>query len=95
MSQGKDNTAADAMSRYAYPASQGFLDVSWQRSAGADQAMLDIIRAERKEADEEEYSVLRLRVAESEPIPEGRRVLIVALPGSEDEQPLEEPPNEF
>ena len=27
--QGKDNVVADALSRYAYPASQSFADVSW------------------------------------------------------------------
>ena len=51
---GKDNEVADAMSRYAYPASQGFLDVSWQCSAEDDQAMRDIIKAKKKEAEEEE-----------------------------------------
>ena len=57
--------------------------------------MRDIIRAEKKQADEEEPIVPRLRAVESEPLRPGRRVLIVALAGSEDEQPLEEPPNEF
>ena len=83
------------MSRYAYPASQGFLDVSWHGSADNGQAMRDIIRAGRKGAEEEEFIVLGLRVAESEPLVRGRRVLIVALRGAEDEQPLEEPPNQF
>ena len=37
------------------------------------------------------------RVRREEPAPalEGRKVLVLALPGSEDEQPLEETPNEF
>ena len=83
------------MSRYAYPASQGFLDVSWHGSADDDQAMRDIVRAERKEAEEEELVVFRRQVAESETLPQGTRVLIVALPGTEDKQPVEEPPNEF
>ena len=83
------------MSRYAYPASQGFLDVSWHGSADDEQAMRDIIRAERKEAEEEELVVFRPRVAESETLPQESRVLIVALPASEEDQPLEEPPNEF
>ena len=30
--KGKDNVVADAMSRYAYPASQSFADVSWHGS---------------------------------------------------------------
>ena len=82
---GEDNTVANAMSRYAYPASQ------WSRhgSADDDQAMRDIISAEKNEADEEEYILLRLRAVHSEPLRPGRRVLIVALPSSEDEHPLE------
>ena len=77
------------MSRYAYPASQGFLDVSWHGSAEDDQAMRDIIKPEKKEAEEEEYIVLHIR-------PIGARDSlgcrgIVVLPGSEDDAPLEEP----
>ena len=40
------------MSRYAYPATQGFLDVSWHESLEDDQALRAIIRAEKREADE-------------------------------------------
>ena len=57
--------------------------------------MRDIIRAERKEAEEDEFIVFLPRVADSHTLSQVRRVLIVALPGSEDEQPLEEPRNEF
>ena len=72
------------MSRYAYTASQGLLDSSWHWSAHDDQAMPDIMGGERKEAEKEEFVVFRPRVAEAETLPQGSRVLIVALPGSED-----------
>ena len=86
---GKDNEVADAMSRYAYPASQGFLDVSWHGTAEDDQAMRDIIKAEKKEAEEEEYIVLHIRPIGARDSLGCRR--IVVLPGSEDDAPLEEP----
>ena len=36
---GKDNVVGDALSRYAYPASQAFADVSWHGSVEDDLAM--------------------------------------------------------
>ena len=81
------------MSRYAYPASQGFLDVSWHGSAEDDQVMRDIIKAEKKGAGEEECIVLHIRSLGA------RDSLgckgIVVLPGSEDDAPLEESLSEW
>ena len=37
------------------------MDVSWHGSAEDDEAMRDIIKAEKKEAEEEEYIVLGIR----------------------------------
>ena len=45
---GKDNVVADALSRWAYPASQSFNDVSWHGSKDNDQAMEHIIEEEKK-----------------------------------------------
>ena len=81
------------MSRYAYPASQGFLDVSWHGSAEDDQAMRHIIKAEKKEAEEEECIVLHIRsIGPRDSL--GCRGNVV-LPGSEDDAPLEEPLSEW
>ena len=45
---GKDNVVGDALSRWAYPASQSFNDVSWHGSKEDDQAMGHIIEEEKK-----------------------------------------------
>ena len=81
------------MSRYAHRASQGFLDVSWHGSAEDDQAMREIIRADKKEADKEEYLVLHVRPIGAKAPQRGGG--LVVLPGSEDEGPLKEPLNEL
>jgi len=47
--QGKDNVVADALSRYAYPASQSFADVSWHGSLRDLEQMEAIIALEEKE----------------------------------------------
>ena len=46
---GRDNVVADAMSRYAYPASKAFQDVSVHGSAEAAEEMKVIIAEERRE----------------------------------------------
>jgi hypothetical protein len=46
---GKDNTVADALSRWAYPASQAFADVSIHGSEEDDRLMKEIIKQEEKE----------------------------------------------
>ncbi len=46
---GKDNVVADALSRWAYPASQSFNDVSWHGSEEADKEMKEIMETEKLE----------------------------------------------
>ena len=46
---GKDNVVADAMSRWAYPASLAFADVSWHGSEEDEKQMKELIRQELKE----------------------------------------------
>ncbi len=46
---GKDNVAADALSRWAYPASQSFNDISWHGSKEDDDKMKRIIEEEKRE----------------------------------------------
>jgi hypothetical protein len=46
---GKDHVVADAMSRWAYPASQSFADVSWHGSAEDTAEMEKIMQEERRE----------------------------------------------
>ena len=53
---GKDNVVADALSRWAYPASKAFADVSLHGSEEDDEAMRALIEQERSE--EKECSVL-------------------------------------
>ena len=43
---------ADALSRYAFPASQSFADVSWHGSLLATQEMEEILQQEEKEGKE-------------------------------------------
>ena len=50
--KGKDNVVADALSRYAYPASQSFADVSWHGAFLATQEMEEILQQEEKEGKE-------------------------------------------
>ena len=51
--------------------------------------MRDIIKAEKKEAEEDEYIVFHIRpIGARDSL--GRRGIVV-LPGSDDEAPLEEP----
>ena len=40
--RGVENGVADALSRYAYPAGQAFLDVSWHGSAEDDREMREL-----------------------------------------------------
>ncbi len=47
---GKDNIVADALSRWAYPASQSFNDVSWHGSQEDDDGMREILEKEKQEA---------------------------------------------
>ena len=47
--RGVENGVADALSRYAYPASQAFLDVSWHGSAEDDREMRELLTIERRE----------------------------------------------
>ena len=47
--QGKDNVVADALSRFAYPASQSFADVSWHGALRDLDEMRAIIAQEEKE----------------------------------------------
>ena len=56
---GKDNTIADILSRWAYPASQAFRDVSKHGSALDDAEMKELIAQEKLE--EMECMVIKLR----------------------------------
>lgn len=47
---GKDNTVAEAMSRWAYPASSNREDVSIHGSAIADHEVSEMVEKERQEA---------------------------------------------
>ena len=47
--KGKDNTVADALSRWAYPASQYVTDVSWHGSANDHEEMQLILAQEKSE----------------------------------------------
>ena len=46
---GKMNVVADALSRWAYPASLAFIDVSWHGSKWDDEGMRRIMEEERRE----------------------------------------------
>ena len=59
---GKDNVVADALSRWAYPASQSFNDVSWHGSKEDDAEMDKIIEQEKQE----ERACLMVRMKEME-----------------------------
>ena len=50
--KGRDNVVADAMSRYAYPASQSFADVSWPGSK-LDLAEMEAILAQESKEEKE------------------------------------------
>ena len=50
--KGEDNVAADALSRWAYPASQGYRDVSIHGNAEGDEEMNALIEQEKREARE-------------------------------------------
>ena len=56
---GKENVAADAMSRYAYPAGSALQDCSWHGSAQDSEEMKKII--EEEEAEEREFQHERER----------------------------------
>ncbi len=58
---GKDNVAADALSRWAYPASQSFNDISWHGSKKDDDEMKRIIEKEKRE--EKACLVIRVKTA--------------------------------
>ena len=61
---GKDNVAADALSRWAYPASQSFNDISWHGSKEDDEEMKRIIEEEKRE--EKACLVIRAKVRGTE-----------------------------
>ena len=46
---GKENTVADCLSRWAYPAGQAYKDVSKHGSKEEDQVMREFIRTEKLE----------------------------------------------
>ena len=48
----EDNVAADALSRWSYPASQGFRDISIHGNAEGDEEMNALIEQEKKETRE-------------------------------------------
>ena len=50
--KGEDNVAADALSRWAYPASQGFRDINIHGNAEGDEEMNALIEQEKREARE-------------------------------------------
>ncbi len=58
---GKDNMAAVALSRCAYPASQSFNDISWHGSKEDDDEMKQIIEEEKHE--EKACLVIRAKTA--------------------------------
>jgi len=46
---GKENVVADALKRWAYPASQNFNDISWHGSSKDDAEMREILEKEKRE----------------------------------------------
>ena len=46
---GKLNVVADALSRWAYPASLAFMDVSWHGSKEDSEGMINIMEEERRD----------------------------------------------
>ena len=67
--KGKDNVVADAMSRFAYQASQSFADVSWHRSKLDLAEMEAILAQEAKEEKEASMICLVTRLQEKTPPP--------------------------
>ncbi len=61
---GKDNVAADSVSRWAYPVSQSFTDISWHGSKEDDDEMKRIIEEEKRE--EKACLVIRAKVRGTE-----------------------------
>ena len=72
--KGEENVLADALSRYADPASQSSADVSWHGSLLAMQEMEEILRKEEKEEKESVWiSVVTRRVHDTKnPLLQGR-----------------------
>ena len=73
---GKDHLVADAMSRYAYPASKAFQDCSWHGSLEDAQAMKKIKQEELKK----EHMVGLLLSADTSDNLNCRRQLIIMGP---------------
>jgi hypothetical protein len=67
---GKDNSIADILSRWAYPASQAFRDISKHGSKADDEEMREIIEAER----EEEKQCMLIKIKQSNPATRARVV---------------------
>ena len=87
--KGKDNVVADAMSRFAYPASQSFADVSWHGSEHDVVEMQAILAQEEKEKKESVSICVVTRSHDKSPAPPSAPMPITPL----DPSPSLSPPS--